>query len=230
MSRTARVTVVVAAATALATVVAGPGCKRSSSVGGGGSAAALAGDGDAGPVAGDEPDEAAVRAGKRTGLGAPDERPEVATEPLVRALVRGEAPWAKVVDAGRGVIELRARPATETAPADEQVAHRCGAALDQALADLAAGVTGALDAPGLLYDVACDNVGLAVAVPGVTSHAVCSVASPSGGGLEYDLVLVPEPGRGLVLIGVSVADAVATPDELRDRFDAELGRYGRRCP
>ncbi|MBE7448346.1 MAG: hypothetical protein HS111_05515 [Kofleriaceae bacterium] len=228
----AAVSVLAAALAAAVVATLAGGCKRSSSGSGDGSgnAGPLAGDGDAGPVADGEPDEATVRAGKRTGLGAPDERPEVATEPLVRALVRGEVPWSKVVDPGRGVIELRSLPGSDDGPAVAEVGHRCGAALDRALAGFAAGVTAALDAPGLLQDVACDNVGLAVTIAGVASHAVCSVSSPAGDGVEHDLVLVPEPGRGLVLVGVSVADALTTAEELRDRFDEELGRYGRRCP
>jgi hypothetical protein len=95
---------------------------------------------------------------------------------------------------------------------------------------LAMGATESLDAPGLVYDVVCDNIGLAVAVPGVTSHAVCSISSPAGDGLEYDLVFVPDAKLGLRLIGVSTADAVTTDDALRDRFDEALGRFGARCP
>ncbi|MBZ0234998.1 MAG: hypothetical protein K8M05_21905 [Deltaproteobacteria bacterium] len=186
--------------------------------------------GDAGPTAlddggdatndNDEPDEADVRAGKRTGLGAPDEKPEVATEDFARGLVRATVPWAKVLDRGAGVVEL----------ADGAVTHRCGAALDAALAAFAQRATASLDDPGLLYDVACDNVGLAVTIPGVASHAVCSIASPAGEGLEHDLVFVPDAAKGLRLVGVSTTDALATDDAVRDAFDEALGRYGQRCP
>ena len=199
-------------------VVMFAGCKKKSTSAGhgsdGGRNAAADGDG------GGDVEEADVRAGKRTGLGAPDEKPEVATEPLARALVRGEVPWPKVVDASVGVVVLVAG----------QVAHRCGEELDQSLTDFAAGATGALDADGLVYDIVCDNVGLAVTIAGVTSHAVCTVSSPSGDGLEYDLVFVPDPKLGLRLIGVSTADALTTADALRDQFDEELGRFGARCP
>ena len=206
--------------------IAVAGCKRKAKVIDAGPSAVA----DGGAGGGDEPDEADVRAGKRTGMGAPDELPEVDTEPLARALLRGETPWPRVVDAGQGVVELRALPATDSAPAEAAVAHRCGAALDQALAAISGSATAALGDPGLVYDVLCDNVGLAVTIAGVASHAVCTVSSPSGEGLEFDLVCVPDARRGLRLIGVATADATDTPDELRDRFDEELGRYGARCP
>lgn len=190
---------------------------------------ALPGDGGARSGAADGPDgvdEADVRAGKRTGLGRPDEKPEVATEPLARGLVRGEVMWNKVVDRTVGVVELRAYPATDTRPAQSEVAHRCGAELERAISDFMSSATAALDAPGLV----CDNVGLAVTIAGVTSHAVCSIASPSGDGLELDLVFVPDPKLGLRLIGMSTADALTTEDALRDQFDEQLGRFGARCP
>jgi hypothetical protein len=190
---------------------------------------------DAGPVAADagDPDfvdENELRAGKRTGLESPDATPEVATEALVRALIRSHAPWTKIVDAGVGLVELTSIPAEDDRPAVAHVEHRCGAQLEQTLLAFAMGATASLDAPGLVYDIVCDNIGLAVTVPGVTSHAVCSISSPSGDGLEYDLVFVPDPARGLRLIGVSTADAVSTDDALRDRFDEALGRFGKRCP
>ncbi len=212
------------------TAAAGSGCKRKPPPPVGGSAAASGDAGATGGGDGGEPEEADVRFGKRTGLGAADEKPEVATEPLVRALVRAEVPWSRVVDAAGGVVELRAIPATDTATADEQVVRRCGPLLEQTVTGFAAAVNAALAATGLIYDVVCDNVGLAVSVPGVASHAVCSVSSPSGDGLEYDLVFIPDPTLGLRLIGLSTADAVATGDQLRDRFDEELGRYGAGCP
>jgi hypothetical protein len=175
-------------------------------------------------------DETGVRAGKRTGLETPDATPEVATEPLVRALIRGQTPWSKVVDRGVGFIELTSIPAEDDRPAVAHVEHRCGTQLEQTLLAFMMGATESLDAPGLVYDVVCDNIGLAVAVPGITSHAVCSIASPADDGLEYDLVFVPDARLGLRLIGVSTADAVTTDDALRDQFDEALGRFGARCP
>lgn len=184
---------------------------------------------DAKPTDG-EPDEADVRAGKRTGLGTPDEKPEVATEALARAMVRGDVVWWKVVDRSVGLVEMRSIPGSDTGPGEAMVEHRCGAALELAIADFRTSATSVLDAPGLVYDIACDNVGLAVTIAGVTSHAVCSIASPSDEGLELDMVFVPDAKLGLRLIGLSTADATTTEDQLRDRFDEELGRFGAHCP
>lgn len=173
---------------------------------------------DAGEETG-EVDEHAVRAGKRTGLGSPDEKPEVATEPLMRGLLDGTVAWARFVDAGTGVVELRGN----------QVNRRCGAALDQAFADFAGEAKAVLADPGAIYDILCDNAGLTVTIPGVTSHAVCTVSSPNEDGLELDAVFVPDAARGLTLVGLSSADGGAG-DAIRDQFDEEMGRYGARCP
>ncbi len=173
---------------------------------------------DAGEEIG-EVDENAVRAGKRTGLESQDSKPEVATEPLLRGLMDATVAWARFVDPGTGVVELRGN----------QVNRRCGAALDQAFADFAGGAKGVLGDPSLIYDVLCDNAGLTVTIPGVTSHAVCTVSSPNEDGMEFDAVFVPDPARGLRLIGLSSADGSAG-DAIRNQFDEEMGRYGARCP
>lgn len=192
------------------------GCKKKSTV-------SNVSAGDAGLIAvgdGGEPDEADVRAGKRTGLGAPDEKPEVATEDFVRGLLRGNLLWPRFIDPALGVLVMTS----------ERVERRCGEPLQRAILAFREGAIAALDDPALVYDVVCDNVGLSVAIAGVTSHAVCSIASPSGSGMEYDIVFVPDAELGLRVIGLSAADAVTTEDALRDTFDEQLGRLGARCP
>lgn len=187
---------------------------------------------DAGPAVGDEdlPDEANVRAGKRTGLESADALPEVATEPLLRALLAGQVPWTRFVDPAVGVVVMRSLPAGETRPAVAEVVRQCGPALANAFAEYSEAAGQALAAPGMLYDVACDNVGFAVAIPGVVSSAVCSVSSPSDGGLDLDVVFVRDPARGLRITGLGTSDATATDDALLDQFDDEMGRYGAHCP
>jgi hypothetical protein len=175
---------------------------------------AIALDGEPGEV-----DETAIRAGKRTGLEGPDSKPEVATEPLLRALLAGEVPWTRFVDPTAGVVELRGT----------EVQRRCGADLEQAFATFSAAVTAALADPGLVFDILCDNAGLTVTIAGVTSHAVCTASSPTEDGVEYDVVFVPDAARGLELIGLAAAD-VSVGDDVRDRLDEEMGRYGARCP
>jgi hypothetical protein len=171
-----------------------------------------------------EPDENAVRAGKRTGLESPDGKPEVATEPLMRALLAGQVPWTRFVDPASGAVVLRLL----SDAAD--VNRRCGAALDEAFAAFATSAAAVLADQALVYDVTCDNVGLAVTIPGVASHAVCTISSPAEGGIDHDLVLVPDPALGLRIIGVATADAALVDDALLDRFDEEMGRYGAKCP
>lgn len=195
-----------------------PGCKKKSTV-----SAAPVGDGGQGVAfagGGAEPEEADVRAGKRTGLEGPDSKPEVATEDLARGLLRGTVLWPRFIDPAQGVLELTS----------ERVEHRCGEPLEPTILAFREGATAALDDPALVYDVVCDNVGLSVTIAGVTSHAVCSIASPSGSGMEYDMVFVPDAKLGLRLIGLAAADAVTTEDALRDQFDEQLGRLGARCP
>lgn len=167
----------------------------------------------------DEPDEATVRAGKRTGLESADSKPEVATEPLLRALLAGQVQWARFVDPAAGVVELRG--------ADVQ--RRCGVDLENALATFSAAITAALADPGLIYDLQCDNVGLTVTIAGVTSHAVCTASNPADEGTAYDVVFIPDATLGLKIIGIAAADATVS-DEALDRFDEEMGRYGARCP
>lgn len=185
----------------------------------------------AGDPAPDEPaptdavDEATVRAGKRTGLGAADERPEVAVEEFAQALLTGAQPWARVVDPAVGVVELR------TLDGDGQVVaatmgRRCGAEADAALARLAKAATAALARTVQGYRLTCDNSGLAEAAP----VALCSIdADDEQNGQGFDLVLVPDAVRGLRLVGITLLDATPPPAELADAYDAELGA-ATRCP
>lgn len=153
--------------------------------------------------------------------GATVAAPPGATVEMVRELVGGKVPWARYVDPAAGVVELRGT----------EVARRCGAALDQALAALAKEADTAL-AMSTLNEIECDNEGLTVTVPGVASHAVCTIASrePDGDDLDWDLVFVPDPARGLRLIGVSTLTVDSADEAALDRFDEELGRFGATCP
>lgn len=141
-----------------------------------------------------------------------------------------QVPWTRFVDPAVGVVVMRSLPATDTRPAVAEVTRQCGPALANAFAEYGEAAGQALAAPGMLYDVACDNVGFAVAIPGVVSSAVCSVSSPSEGGLDLDVVFVRDPARGLRITGVGTSDASVTEDALLDQFDDEMGRYGAHCP
>lgn len=191
-----------------------------------GADAAIAGDpGPDDPAPIDAVDEATVRAGKRTGLGAADERPEVAVEEFAQALLTGAQPWARVVDPAVGVVELR------TLDGDGQVVtatmgRRCGAEADAALARLAKVASAALARTAQGYRLTCDNSGLVDAAP----VALCSIdADDEQNGQGFDLVLVPDAVRGLRLAGITLLDATPPPAEVADAYDAELGA-ATRCP
>lgn len=172
-------------------------------------------------------DEDTLRAGKRTGLGAPDERPEVATEDFVAALLGGTQPWPRVVDRKFGVVELRALDA-DRKPITPTMARLCGADLDAGLARLAKAAAATLADTGLGYRLTCDNSGL---TPGDgIPAATCSIEADGDGGQAFDLVFVPDATLGLRLVGVTLLDAVPPPPETADAYDVELGRADARCP
>lgn len=180
------------------------------------------------PEGPDEPaisDEPALRAGKRTGLGAADERPEVAVEDFVQALLAGTQPWSRVVDPATGVVELRTLDEAGQ-PAAAAMGRRCGADADAALARLAKLSTAALAQTAQGYRLSCDNGGLA----DTPSVALCSIdADDEDNGLGFDLVFLTDGARGLRLAGVTALSPTPPPTEIADAFDVELGSTGR-CP
>jgi hypothetical protein len=220
-------------ASAIGLMLATAGCKdKKATTGGSGAVVKDAGPGGRdsgvdGPALspGDAPDEETLRRGKRTGLGAPDERAEVATEALIEAMVAGAVPWSRWIDPARGVVELRL-----PADAGGAVARRCGAgltaALDNLTATMKAAATGALG-----YTLDCDNLGLVVADPGgAPPAATCSLESEAGATVIADLVFVPDGGRGLRLIGVSTVPSDADSTAGLEAFEAEMARADARCP
>lgn len=172
------------------------------------------------------PDETTLRAGKRTGLGAPDERPEVATEEFVAALLSGAQPWSRVVDPRFGVVELRTLDGDSKVVA-ATMGRQCGAALAPALARLGKAATTALAATTFGYRLSCDNSGLTT--PGGIPVAACAIDSDADGGFGFDLLLVPDATLGLRLIGITLLDATPPPSDIADSFDVELGRLDARC-
>lgn len=217
------------------TALAGVGCKGKK-VGGGPTAPAAQ---DAGAVVvasdagapggdpnGDGPDEATLRAGKRTGLGGPDQKPEVATEELIEAMVAGTVPWTRWIDPVQGVVALKV-PADAD---DEVVVRRCGAELTAALDALTAAMKTAA-ASSLGYALDCDNVGLFTVDPsGASPAATCSLESPAGGTIIVDLVFVPDAARGLRLVGISTLPSDGDATTGLETFEAEMARTDARCP
>jgi hypothetical protein len=74
------------------------------------------------PAPRDAPDEASLRKGKRTGLGAADEKPEVLTEDLIRALASGKVDLARFIDPKRPPVEA----SSVSTPCDDPKDKDCG--------------------------------------------------------------------------------------------------------
>lgn len=174
------------------------------------------------------PSEDALRAGKRTGLGGPDEQPEVATEDFARALLEGKTPWSRVVAPATGVYELRfVESGNDAVPLDRFLGRHCGADADAALGKLGAAMTARLAQTDIGYELACDNSGLAT---GAVKSALCSIDSPAEYALGYDLVFVPDPTLGLRLVGFTIIDGGSVVDADMDTFDLETAKTGKLCP
>jgi hypothetical protein len=78
---------------------------------------------DAAPVAIDAGDpEAARRQGKRTGLGAPDELPEVVVEALIAAIAEGKVPATRFIDPAEGYLEHTTPRVTGSSPSSLRLA------------------------------------------------------------------------------------------------------------
>ncbi|HVV86358.1 MAG TPA: hypothetical protein VHE35_25050 [Kofleriaceae bacterium] len=196
-----------------------------------GGAAAAADAGLADPD--DAPDEMTLRQGKRTGLGAPAELPEVATEDLIEALVKGTVPWSRFVDPARGVVELKlpGPGGAGTGPAGA-VTRRCGTALAASFDALTRAMTEA-GTSGLGYALDCDNAGLFVPDPdGAAPSATCSMESEAAGTIIVDLVFVPDPALGLRLTGVSTmpADEDVNAETALPAFEQEMADAAGKCP
>lgn len=172
-------------------------------------------------------DEATLRAGKRTGLASPTERPEVAAEEFVTALLAGTQPWGRVIDRKFGVVELRTLDDAGK-PVPATMGRLCGAALDPALARLGKVASAALADAALGYQLACDNSGLdpAAGIP----VASCAIDADADGALGFDLLFVPDATLGLRLVGITLLDATPPATTIADAFDEELGRVDARCP
>lgn len=178
---------------------------------------------DAGPRPGISEDTR--RAGKRTGLGSPTERPEVATQAFVGAMLSGAQPWSRVVDPRRGVFELRnidadRRPVAATAD------WQCGAAIDQALARLSAAAAARPGDEQLGYKFACINDPLDEVPP----SAGCAIYSSAEGAVGFSLVFTPDPALGLRLTAIMMGDERSIPGDLQQRFDEQSERPDPHCP
>ena len=112
---------------------AGSGSDAGSAAGSGagsGSAAAGSGAGSAGSADDDglaewRAKEMPRREGKKTGFGAPDEKPEVVTEDLLRKIAAGEVPVKRFIDPKLGVYDWTSMPGGSDKPKADVKTQRC---------------------------------------------------------------------------------------------------------
>ncbi|MBP6845991.1 MAG: hypothetical protein KA201_19690 [Kofleriaceae bacterium] len=199
---------------------------------------------DAPPIAVDAGDpEAAARQGKRTGLGTPDEVPEVVVEALVAAIAEGKLPAARFVDPAEGYLEHIIMPGAMEKPDPDVIKRHCGAKAAARFADdartlLREQAEGTKDPAYVDHELICSNEFLAAADPtfgarpdpaggdtpvGGTPwrYALCR----SGGAGEYDanyeLLFAPDATRGVRVVGMltwegGMNPAAVWPDFARD--------------
>lgn len=194
----------------------------SASGSGSGSGSAAAGSGSAGSAAagsGSDDDNADLefRKGKKTGLGGPDEKPEVITEDLIRKLGTGGMPVARFIDPKLGVHQRIVMPGGAEKPVPSVIKDHCGDAEKVVAAYLKAMVDretrGKADDDG---QISCSNEfatkpdpdfgkddGAEPEIPGVPLQNVTCGSSGAG---EYDelrnVIWVPDATRGFRIAAI----------------------------
>jgi len=153
--------------------------------------------------------EAANRAGKKSGLGAPGEAVEMASETLLPAIADGTLGAAQLVAPARGVVEwvaLAQADGTRT-PTLKRVCGADAPALVERYAKLMAGQT-----------IECSNY-LDVGVPAdLARSARCETRAKDKHGASYAIVLEPDPAGVLHVVAINVEDRDHAPSE--DELDA----------
>lgn len=153
------------------------------------------------------------RNGKRTGLGGPDEKPEVIVEDLIRAIAAGKVPAKRFIDPKLGVIERISLPGGADKPVPDVKRHTCGdaRATSYIKAMVEAEVRGkATD----LYALHCNNQYATVEDPAFGTDPTADKPGPpvplehvtcmTGPGPDeyaelFSVVFVPDPKLGLRL-------------------------------
>jgi hypothetical protein len=170
------------------------------------------------PMAQAKADEDARRKGKKTGLGAADEKPEVVVEDLIRGIASGKIAADRFLDPKKPVIERIKLPGGSDKPVPEIKGTHCGAKAKTKVADYIKRMVEA-EAKGKADDVHqlwCNNAFADKDDPefgaddmgdkplaGVPMKHVSCVAS---GGGEYDeyfgVELLPDPALGFRIAAI----------------------------
>lgn len=204
---------------------------------------------DAAPPAVDAGDpEAAARQGKRTGLGAADEVPEVVVEALIAAIAEGKVPAARFVDPAEGYLEHIIMPGAMEKADPDVIKRHCGAKAatrftDDAKTLMREQAEGKKDPAYVDHELICSNEFLATADPtfgarpdpaggdapvGGTpwKYALCR----SGGAGEYDanyeLLFAPDATRGVRVVGMLTWEGGMNPDAVWPDFAKDALKVG----
>lgn len=204
---------------------------------------------DAAPVVIDAGDpEAALRQGKRTGLGGPDELPEVVVEALIAAIAEGKVPAARFIDPAEGYLEHVIMPGAMEKSDPDIIKRHCGAKAaarftDDARTLIREAAEGRKDPAYVDHELICGNEFLAAPDPefggrpdpaggdalvGATPwrYALCR----SGGAAEYDanyeLLFAPDATRGVRVVGMLTWEGGMNPDAVWPDFAKDALKVG----
>lgn len=190
------------------------------------------------PAAPAEGSEDALRKGKRTGLGGADEKPEVATEELMAAMVSGKFAASRLIDPAQGFVRLVTLPGGGEKLTPDKVTRVCGQKAEKELLDTLEYLVSE-KAKALGFELGCGNQYLAVAdaefgktdsKPGrAQKYATCGAGSPSEYGSNYDLIFVPDAERGLRLAAFLEWESGMNPDLPWAKMAAEMAKTRPPC-
>ncbi len=179
-----------------------------------------------------EPDpEVGLRAGKRTGLGAPDEKPEVAVEALIKGIAEGTVAPARLIDPAAGFVKTIIMPGAEEKEVPEVHKRLCGKAAENELVALAKNLVAqeAEDPSHMDHVIACSNNFLASPDPEFglledsgdpktdrparpLAYALCRSDAAGEYDANIELFLLPDPERGLHVAGALTWESGMNPE------------------
>lgn len=190
--------------------------------------------------------EAALRQGKRTGLGSPAEMPEVVVEALIAGIAEGKIPAARFVDPNEGYLEHTIMPGAMDKAVPDVIKRHCGAkAATQFQADatllLREQAAGKKDPAYVDHELICSNEFMAVADPmfGAAGdatgpqvagtpwkYALCRSDGAAEYDANYELLFAPDPVRGVRVVGMLTWEGGMNPDMVWPAFAKDALKVG----
>ena len=184
--------------------------------------------------------EDVFRKGKKTGLVAADEKPEVVTEALVLAIAAGSFEPSRIIDPAFGVFQLVSLPGARERPDPDEHERNCGKRADKIVVDYAKQMKKHQE-QGKEYEdyvIYCRNEWLAeedpefggvaegepVRAPHPLRYAQCSSGSAGEWASEYMLLFVPDETRGVRIAGIFVSESGANSEQPFADFADEIAK------